>query len=87
MMARTQIVTARVDSSVKSEAEKVFVQLGLTTPQAIKLFLTQVKLNRGIPFDLTLPNRTTRRAIRDADAKRNSKSFKTAKALFKDLGI
>jgi DNA-damage-inducible protein J len=87
MMARTQTVTARVDSSVKSEAEKVFLALGLTTPQAIKLFLTQVKLNRGIPFDLTVPNRTTLKAVRDADAKRNSKTFKTTKALFKDLGI
>ena len=86
-MARTETVTARVDSSLKSEAEKILVTLGLTTPQAINLFLTQIKLTRGIPFDLTIPNRTTLKASRDADAKRNSKKFKSTKALFRDLGI
>ncbi len=86
-MPRTQIVSARVDSSLKSEAEKILLTLGLTTPQAIKIFLRHVTLSRGIPFSVTIPNKTTLKAMKDAAARRNSKTFKTPKALFKDLGI
>ncbi len=86
-MPRTQTVSARVDSSLKSEAEKILLALGLTTPQAIKIFLKHVTLSRGIPFSVTIPNKTTVKAINDADARRNGKTFKTTKALFKDLGI
>lgn len=86
-MPRTQTVSARVDSSLKSEVEKILLTLGLTTPQAIKIFLRHVTLNRGIPFAVTIPNNTTLKALKDADARRNGKTFKTTKALFEDLGI
>jgi DNA-damage-inducible protein J len=86
-MPRTQTVNARVDSSLKSEADKILLALGLTTPQAIKIFLKHVTLSRGIPFSVTIPNTTTQKAIKDADTRRNSETFKATKALFKDLGI
>ena len=49
------IVRARVASSLKEEAEEVFQELGLTTTEAIRMFLAQVRLRRGMPFSVTLP--------------------------------
>ena len=45
---------ARVASDLKEEAEEVFEELGLTTTEAIRMFLAQVRLRRGMPFSITL---------------------------------
>ena len=49
------VVRARVDSALKNETEKVFQKLGLTTTEAIRLFLAQVKLRGGLPFEVRIP--------------------------------
>ena len=54
-MAKTETVHTRVTHDVKTKAEKIFSKIGLTTSQAIMLFLTaSVNLN-GLPFELSLP--------------------------------
>jgi DNA-damage-inducible protein J len=55
-MARTSNVFARVEPEVKEQAEKVLNQLGIPMSNAIGLFLRQVVLQRGIPFDMKLPS-------------------------------
>lgn len=45
---------ARVATDLKEGAEEVFEQLGLTTTEAIRMFLAQVRLRRGMPFSVTL---------------------------------
>ena len=49
------VVRARVNSELKEETEKVFDSLGLTTTEAIRMFLAQVKLRGGLPFDVVIP--------------------------------
>lgn len=49
------VVRARVDPSLKDEAEQVFEELGLTTTDAIRMFLAQVRLRRGLPFAVAVP--------------------------------
>lgn len=53
---KTDTVRARIDPELKRESEQVLDVLGLTTTEAIRLFLYQVKLRRGLPFTLTLPD-------------------------------
>lgn len=48
------VVRARVATDLKLEAEEVFEELGLTTTEAIRMFLAQVRLRRGMPFSVTL---------------------------------
>lgn len=52
------IVRARVELRLKEEAESVFEGLGISTTEAIRMFLTQVKLRRGLPFVVELPKDT-----------------------------
>ena len=54
-MARTSNIFARVEPEVKEQAERVLEQLGIPMSNAIGLFLRQVVLQRGIPFEMKLP--------------------------------
>ena len=50
---KNEVVHARVQESVKKDSEKILSRVGISISQAIDLFLRQVILKRGIPFDLT----------------------------------
>ena len=54
-MQRTSSVFARVEPEIKEQAEQVLSQLGIPMSNAIGLFLRQVIMQRGIPFDIKLP--------------------------------
>ena len=54
-MAKTETVHTRVTQDIKEKADFVFSRLGLTTSQAIMLFLTASVNKNGLPFDLSLP--------------------------------
>lgn len=86
-MGKTSTVRARIESDLKSKAEDIFKQLGLTTTQAITLFYKQVELTKGLPFDVAIPNETTRRTFSDTDAGRDLIICSDAEYMFKKLGI
>ncbi len=86
-MAKTSTITARIDAELKSDVQQVFSELGLTSAQAITLFFRQVKLNRGLPFAVKIPNRETLKTLTDAEQERELVSFDSSEDLFKDLGI
>lgn len=54
-MARTSNVFARVEPEVKEQAESILNQLGIPMSNAVGMFLRQVVIQRGIPFDIKLP--------------------------------
>jgi DNA-damage-inducible protein J len=86
-MAKTAVISARIDPDLKYNAERVFGELGLTVSQAITLFYRQVDLHRGLPFSVRIPNETTRKALEEARARRNLESFDSVDDLFEDLGL
>ena len=61
-MARTATRTAnvftRVDPDTKDQAEAILNQLGIPMSNAIGMFLKQVVIQRGIPFEMKLPSPT-----------------------------
>ena len=86
-MNKTSTVRARIEPDLKNKAEQVFRDLGLTTTQAITLFYKQVELRKGLPFDIVIPNETTRRTFTDTDVGRNLVVCEAADDMFKKLGI
>ena len=54
-MAKTETVHTRVTQDIKEKADGIFSTLGLTTSQAIMLFLTATVNHNGLPFELTIP--------------------------------
>lgn len=57
-MKRTSNVFARVEPEVKEQAEKILGELGIPMSNAVGMFLRQVVLQRGIPFEMKLPKET-----------------------------
>ncbi|MDD2555333.1 MAG: type II toxin-antitoxin system RelB/DinJ family antitoxin [Syntrophaceticus sp.] len=56
-MAKTSSVFARVEPEVKEQAEKVLSQLGIPMSNAVSMFLRQIVLQQGIPFEIKLPQK------------------------------
>ncbi len=54
-MSKTANVFTRVDPIVKEQAEAILNQLGISMSTAMGMFLQQLVLQRGIPFDVKLP--------------------------------
>ena len=77
-MAKSAMIRARVEPPLKQDAEKVLDKLGMTPTEAITLFYSQVKLQRGLPFSVNIPNKETARAIRETRARKNVKSLSLA---------
>ncbi len=82
----TEPTSLRLDLDAKKQAYAIFEQVGLKPTQAINLFLRQVALHGGIPFDIKVPNADTLEARAELDSGK-SKRFKNRNDLYKDLGI
>ena len=54
-MARTANVFAHVEPEIKEQAEQVLERLGIPMSNAVGMFLRQIVLQRGIPFEMKLP--------------------------------
>ncbi|MDP3185610.1 MAG: type II toxin-antitoxin system RelB/DinJ family antitoxin [Anaerolineales bacterium] len=84
-MTKTSTLTIRLDPQLKQDTEKVLDDLGLTTTQAVTLFLKQVSLQKGLPFSVAMPNAETLKAMSDVVNRRNLKTFESVDALFAEL--
>ena len=79
-------VTARVDENVKKEAETLFKKMGLNMSTAMNMFLKKCILEQGIPFELKVPNRETRKVLDEVEKGVGlSKTFDSIDELTKDL--
>ena len=47
-------VRARVEPELKEDAERILAELGITTTEAIRMFLSQIRIQRAIPFEVGL---------------------------------
>lgn len=54
-MAKNDTIHVRVNEGVKINAEETLSMLGITLSEAINMFLCQVSLTGGLPFDVRLP--------------------------------
>jgi DNA-damage-inducible protein J len=86
-MSKTQNIEARIEPKLKAEAESVLADLGLSASEAIRVFYKQVVLRRGLPFDVVIPNASTRRAMRDVQAGRGLTEHASTAELRKRLGL
>lgn len=86
-MAKAAMIRARIEPELKADVENIFQELGLSITEAITLFYRQVRLNRGLPFEVRIPNETTVRTFQDSDAGRNVIRAENAEEMFEKLGV
>ncbi len=54
-MAKTETLHIRVNETVKANAEETLSMLGISLSEAVNMFLCQVNLTGGIPFEVKVP--------------------------------
>jgi DNA-damage-inducible protein J len=87
IMAKSAMIHARTETELKKEVEAIFSALGLSTTTALNLFFHQVKMRRGLPFSVEIPNEETLKTFSDSDAGKGLVESKSAKDMFRKLGI
>jgi len=56
-MPNTAAVYARIDPKLKKDAEAILSELNVSPSALIQMLYSQIKLTRGIPFDIKLPGK------------------------------
>lgn len=90
-MAKTSSMHIRVDPKVKKDVEKILNTLGMTTTEAINIYLKQIILTSGIPFEIKTPQFSGEmlEAIKEAyeieKHPENHKAFESVEDFMEDL--
>lgn len=84
-MPKTATIQARIDPDTKTKAQHILNKLNISMSEAISLFLTQVTLNRGIPFDIKIPNELTSGTLRKSEENRDLHQVSSVDELFQEL--
>ncbi|MDO4619476.1 MAG: type II toxin-antitoxin system RelB/DinJ family antitoxin [Lachnospiraceae bacterium] len=56
MAAKSANLYARIEPDVKEQAESILSALGIPASNAINMFYKQIILQRGLPFEVKIPN-------------------------------
>jgi DNA-damage-inducible protein J len=77
-------VRARIDAKTKTRATHALEAMGLSVSDAIRLLMLRIADERRLPFEVKVPNMTTRKAIAELE-KGKGRRFNTVDTLMKDL--
>lgn len=77
-------VRARIDTTTKIRATDALAAMGLSVSDAIRLLMLRVAAERRLPFDVKVPNASTKKAIAELEAGKGKK-FASVDALMADL--
>ena len=65
--SKSGFVHSRIDENVKEKATFILDEIGLSVSDAIRLFLKQVIIKKGMPFPVRIPNEQTIAAMIASD--------------------
>ena len=60
-----------LDKAMKEQAQKIFKKYGMGLSDAFNIFLSQSVMEKGIPFQIKIPNDETVQVIKDAREGKN----------------
>ncbi|MBU0994069.1 MAG: type II toxin-antitoxin system RelB/DinJ family antitoxin [Proteobacteria bacterium] len=84
-MAKTAIIQTRVDPKVKKNAQTILKKLNLSMSEAISIYLSQISLNKGIPFEIKIPNKVTEKSLTDSEKGHGLNKADSVDTLFQEL--
>ena len=64
-MAKMQ-TTIRLEESDYKQAREILEYIGMNYAQAVNMFNRMIILERGLPFEAKIPNKKTRKAMKEA---------------------
>ena len=84
-MSRSATIQARIDPEIKAQAQKILSKLHISMSEAISLYLTQITLQKGIPFDLKIPNELTVQTLIKSERGEEIHQVNSVDELFEEL--
>ncbi|CAA6814125.1 MAG: DNA-damage-inducible protein J [uncultured Sulfurovum sp.] len=60
-----------LDTKLKEQAKEIYKHYGLSLSEAVNIFLAQSVFNRGLPFEVKIPNDETLEAMKDVESGAN----------------
>lgn len=84
-MAKTAIIQTRVDPAVKHNAQIILKKLNISMSEAISMYLSQITLHNGIPFEIKLPNDVTAKTLKESEKGNKLHTVESVDALFQEL--
>ncbi len=67
-MSMTTEVRSRIDTRTKKRATAALAAMGLTCSDVIRMLMVRVAQEQQVPFDVKVPNATTRAAMAELKA-------------------
>ncbi len=74
-VAVKETTSIKLDKQTKENAKLIFKELGITMSDAMNMFLSQVNLHHGLPFDVKIPNKLTKKVIEESHQGINVDNF------------
>lgn len=62
-MIKKARVEVRIEPSLKESVARILGKLDITEAEAIRMYYRQITINKGIPFELKIPNKETKKAL------------------------
>ncbi|WP_273717686.1 MULTISPECIES: type II toxin-antitoxin system RelB/DinJ family antitoxin [Bartonella] len=87
MSVKKDVVRARIDKMLKKEAHEILASLGLTVSDFMRIALTKVVNEKGLPFDMYVPNAKTLETFEKSERGEDIYIAKDMEDLFRDLDI
>lgn len=84
-MAKTSVIQARIDPKIKSKAQKILGKLNISMSEAISIYLTQITLHQGIPFEIKIPNELTAKTLQKSQEGKELHKVSSVDELFQEL--
>ncbi len=85
-MPKDAQINIQMEGQLKDEAEKILKRLGVSISEAVNIFLRQVVLQKGFPFDVKIPNEETIRAFRETERKKDElPTYDSPEKLFAEM--
>ena len=84
-MAKTATIQTRVDPEIKQRAQKILNTLNISMSEAISMYLSQITLHEGIPFEIKIPNRITAQTLKKSEDGKELHKVSTVDELFQEL--
>jgi len=84
-MAKTATIQTRVDPKIKKSAQNILNTLNISMSEAISMYLSQITLHKGIPFEIKIPNRVTAQTLKKSEEGKELHQVSNVDKLFEEL--
>lgn len=84
-MAKSATIQTRVDPDIKHNAQIILKKLNISMSEAISMYLSQITLHNGIPFEIKIPNEITAKTLKDVEDGKKIHIVDSVDELFQEL--